>query len=73
MNKVYETETFSKLYAAAEKSEQEWIEKIKDHLEQNLRTGQPLRFDWFREKKFGDKRLFYLINEESHKAILVSF
>ncbi|MEK6920696.1 MAG: hypothetical protein AABX82_02345 [Nanoarchaeota archaeon] len=38
-----------------------------------LRTGQLLRFDWFRERKFGDKRLFYLINEESHKAILVSF
>ncbi len=50
---------YSKLYDAAEKSEQVWIEKIKDQLEQNLRTGQPLRFDWFREKKLGDKRLFY--------------
>lgn len=73
MNEVYETETFSKLYDAAEKVEQDWIDKIKDHLGQNLRTGQPLRFDWFREKKLGDKRLFYLINEQTHKAILISF
>ena len=73
MNEVHETETFSKLYDAAEKSEQDWIDKIKDQLEQNLRIGKPLRFDWFREKKFGDKRLFYLINEQSHKAILISF
>ncbi len=73
MNEVYETGTFTKLYYVAEKAEQEWIEKIKDQLQQNLHTGKPLSFDWFREKKLKDKRLFYLINEKSHKAILVTF
>ena len=73
MNSVYETETFSKLYDAAERVEQEWIEKIKDQLAENLRVGKPLHYDWFREKKFGNKRLFYLINEETKKAVLVAF
>ena len=35
--------------------------------------GKPLRFDWFREKKFGDKRLYYLIYENVSKILLVAF
>jgi mRNA-degrading endonuclease RelE of RelBE toxin-antitoxin system len=73
MNSVYETETFSKLYEAAEKREQEWIEKIKDQLTENLRVGKPLRFDWLREKRLGNKRLFFLINDSTNKAVLVAF
>ncbi len=73
MNEVYETETFSKIYEASEKSEQDWIEKIKDQIAENLRVGKPLRFNWFREKKFGGKRLYFLINENTKKAVLVAF
>lgn len=73
MNQVYETETFSKLYDAAEKREQEWIEKMKDQLAENLRVGKPLQFDWLREKKLDNKRLFYLINENTNKAVLIAF
>lgn len=69
----YETETFTKLYDAAEKTEQIWIDKIKDQLEENLLTGKPLQFAWFREKKLGDKRLFYLINENSQKGVFIAF
>ncbi len=73
MNEVYETETFSQLYEACEKIERGWIDKMKDQLRENLLVGQPLRFNWFREKKLGNKRLYYLINESTQKAILVSF
>ena len=73
MNTVYETETFSKLYYAAEKLEQEWIDKIKDQLAENLNVGKSLKYDWFREKKLGNKRLFYLINQKTNKAVLVAF
>lgn len=37
MNEVYETETFSKIYEASEKSEQEWVEKMKDQMAENRR------------------------------------
>ncbi|MBI1970136.1 hypothetical protein HYS47_00155, partial [Candidatus Woesearchaeota archaeon] len=66
-------ETFSKLCDASEKKEQEWIEKMRDQLSQNLFVGKPLRFDWFREKRFENKRLYYLINEKTKKAVLVAF
>jgi len=61
------------LYEAAEKREQEWIDAIKDQLKINLYTGKPLRFNWFREKKLGNKRLFYIINVNTNKAILIAF
>ena len=70
---IYETETFSKLYEAMEKVEQKWVDKIKIQLIENPQTGKPLRFDWFREKKFGDKRMYYLIYKDVSKILLVSF
>jgi hypothetical protein len=73
MNEVYETEVFSKLYNACVRAEQRWIDKVKSQLTENLRIGKPLRFDWFREKKLGSKRLFFLINERTHKAVLIAF
>src|SRR3989338_3888919 len=73
MNEVYETDTFSRIFEASEKSEKEWIEKMKDQIAENLRVGKPLRFDWFREKKLGGKRLYFLINEKTKKAVLVAF
>lgn len=70
---IYKTETFSKLYEAMEKVEQEWVDKIKLQLIENPQVGKPLRFEWFREKKFGDKRLYYLIYKDVSKILLVSF
>ena len=61
------------MYDACEKVEKEWIEKVKDQLKENLDVGKPLRFDWFREKKFENKRLFFLVNRFTKKAILLAF
>lgn len=72
-NEVLETDTFLEVYDNLEKKEQEWIEKIKDQLKENLLTGKPLGFIWLREKKLDDKRLFYVINEKTEKALLVAF
>ncbi len=69
---IYATDTFKKLYASLDGSEQGWIDKIKKQLEA-YPTGKPLRYSWFREKKYGNKRLYYLIDESSKKILLVSF
>ena len=71
--RIYETETFSKIYGAMEKEEQGWVDKIKHQLTENPYAGKPLKFEWFREKKFGDKRLYYLIYKDISKILLVSF
>ena len=73
MNEVHETVTFSKIYSAADGTEKEQIDSVRDQLKANLLVGKPLRFDWFREKKLGNVRLYYLINEKSRKALLVAF
>ena len=73
MNQIYETETFSRIYEASEKKEQEWIDKVKDQLVENLKVGKPLHFLWFKEKKFENKRLYFFINEKTKKAVIVAF
>jgi mRNA-degrading endonuclease RelE of RelBE toxin-antitoxin system len=72
MNQVFETDTFSKFYDASDGTVQKWVEKVKDQLAESLAVGKPLHFEWFREKKFGTWRLFYLINEKQSKVLLVA-
>ena len=70
---VYETYTFSKLYGTLNKEEQSWIDKIKLQLKENPEVGKSLRFNWFREKRFENKRLYYLIYQNLNRVLLVSF
>ena len=70
---IYETETFSKLYEVMEKEEKGWVDKIKIQLKDNPDVGKPLKFEWFREKKFGNKRLYYLIYKSLNRILIVSF
>ncbi len=72
-NRVLETETFSRLFEALEKKEKEWIKKIIQQLKENPKAGKPLRLEWFREKKLGGKRLYYLVYEKSNAVLLVAF
>lgn len=69
---VYATDSFKKLFATLDGTEKQWIAKIKAQLEENP-TGKPLRFDWFREKKFLNKRLFFLVDENTKNILFVSF
>ena len=55
-----------------DKNEQNWIDKTKIKLAENP-TGKILQFGWFREKKFLNKRLFFIIDEELKKILFVSF
>jgi mRNA-degrading endonuclease RelE of RelBE toxin-antitoxin system len=73
VNKIVETDYFSKIFNKLNKREQNWINKIVSQLEQNLEVGKPLGFIWFREKKFGSMRLYYLVNFEAKVVVLHSF
>ncbi|HLD97681.1 MAG TPA: hypothetical protein VI934_05050 [Candidatus Nanoarchaeia archaeon] len=69
---VYATESFKKLYSTLDRSEQIWIEKMKKQLE-DYPTGKPLHYDWFREKKYLNKRLYFLIDETTKKILFTAF
>jgi hypothetical protein len=55
-----------------DKNERDWIEKVREKF-RDYPTGKPLGYKWFREKKYLNKRLYYLIDEESKKILFVSF
>ena len=69
---IYATESFKKLYETLDRSEQIWIEKIKKQLEENP-TGKILHFGWLREKRYLNKRLYFLVDEENNKILFVAF
>ncbi|MAG02472.1 hypothetical protein CMI42_03985 [Candidatus Pacearchaeota archaeon] len=69
---VYSTDSFNKLFYALDRDEQDWINKIKDQLEFQV-TGKPLQFTWFREKKYLNKRLYFLVDENAKRLLFVSF
>lgn len=69
---IYATDSFKKLFDTLDKDEQNWLDKIRGNLEEAI-TGKPLQFNWFREKKYLNKRLYYLIDELQKKILLVSF
>jgi len=72
MYSIHATSTFKKIYDTLDKNERKWIDKIKEKLEE-FPTGKPLGYRWFREKKYLNKRLFFLIDDERRKILLVSF
>ena len=72
MYKSYATDTFKEVYESIDQSERQWIDKIKRELEE-YPTGKPLSYKWFREKKYLNKRLYFLVDEESKKILLISF
>ncbi|MDI6722238.1 MAG: hypothetical protein QMD97_01670, partial [Candidatus Aenigmarchaeota archaeon] len=70
---IYETETFSKIFECLTEREKGWIRKMKVQIRSNPRTGKPLRFDWFREKKFENKRLYFIVSMKKPRILLISY
>tara|TARA_Y100000310_G_C20627690_1_gene786880 strand:+ start:475 stop:771 length:297 start_codon:yes stop_codon:yes gene_type:complete len=72
MNEVFETANFRKVLKKSTKDEQEWVENVKDQLSSFLFMGKPLRFAWLREKKYKNKRLYFIINANRCRALLIA-
>ena len=48
-----------------------WLNKIEIQLINNPYTGDPIRVPWFREKKHGKYRVYYLIYNDVQAVYLV--
>ena len=63
--RVFTTEEFDKDFNKLDESEKNRVRKILSQLkEQGESVGKPLRFPYFREKKFDNKRLYFLAYKE---------
>lgn len=70
MYRVFRTENYDKKFQKLDKSEQDVVIKLEQRLKIESYVGKPLGYNFFREKKFGNKRLLFLVYEE-HKAVFL--
>ncbi len=70
MFRAFRTDWYEKKLKKLSSDEQKIIIKIEQELKQNPHSGKPLGYDFFREKRFDGKRLYFLVYE-SHKAIFL--
>lgn len=72
MYKVYRTETFDQRVKKLSKKEQNQITHIENQLKTNPFVGKSLGYRFFREKKIGGKRIYYLVYEDKVIVLLVA-
>lgn len=70
--RIFTLRTFDAIYGSLDGSEQIWIQNIKKQLETHI-TGKILQFSWLREKRYLNKRLYYIVDEEQTKVLLIAF
>lgn len=69
--KVFHSKTFDNKLSKFPKDFQNWVDKIEDKLVENPYTGDPLGVRWFREKKHGKFRIYYVIYDDIHSVFMV--
>ena len=72
MVRVLSTKEFDTWEKLLSKDYQEQIDDIIKQLKQSLEVGKPLGYPFFREKKMGKYRIFFLVYEESSTVLLIT-
>ena len=70
---VHHSKTFDKQLKKYDKDFHSWLDKIENQLtEKPSFVGDQLRVPWFREKKYGKFRVYYLIYEDIRTVYLIA-
>ena len=70
--KVFHSKAFDDKLEKFSREFKEWVEKIEDRLINNPYAGDPLGVRWFREKKHGKFRIYFLIYEDLTSVFMVN-
>ena len=70
--KVYHSARFNKELSKFDSSFQKQIDKIEDNLTENPFVGNSLNVKWFREKRVGVYRIYYLIYEDLQSVFMIA-
>ena len=70
--KIFRTNTFEKDFEKLPKKEQEEIDDFEGTLVASPFLGKPLGFAFFREKRIGGRRIYYLIYEDVVIILMVA-
>ena len=72
MFKVYRSARFDKELEKYGNYFKNRVDKIESELAGNPYSGKPLGVKWFREKRYGKFRIYYLVYEESKAVFMVA-
>lgn len=70
--KVFRSVSFQEEIAKYDKNIQDRVDKIEDRLIENPEYGNPLGVKWFRESRFENYRIYYLIYEDLQAVYMVA-
>ena len=69
--RIYHSSRFDKELLKFDRSFLERVDKIEEQLTENPYVGDPLSVRWFREKKIGKNRIYYIIYEDLKAVFMV--
>lgn len=69
---IYTSPEFEKEISKIDLNEREVLEKIFLELKENPHIGEPLGYGFFREKRFGKRRVYYLIYDKLLAVLIVA-
>jgi len=72
MVRVLSTKEFDVWERLLPKEYRQQIKQIIKQLKQNYDTGKPLGYSFFREKKIGKYRIYFLIYEDINTVLLIT-
>ncbi len=72
MTNVFSTREFDTWERLLSKEYRSTIERIIDDLKKDPRSGKPLGYPFFREKKFDKYRVYFLVYDEFDAVLLVT-
>jgi len=70
--KVYHSKSFDKELSKFDKNFLDRIDKIEDKLKDNSQYGTPLGYKWFRESRYENYRIYYIIYEDLKSVFMVA-
>ncbi|MEK6855896.1 MAG: hypothetical protein AABX66_01925 [Nanoarchaeota archaeon] len=70
--KVFRSVSFQREIVKYDKNIQDRVDKIEDNLEYNSKYGNPLGTEWFRESRFENYRVYYLVYEDLYSIYIVA-
>lgn len=70
--KVFHSAKFDRDLSRFDSNFQKQVDKIEDKLIENPYIGDSLNVKWFREKKIGKYRIYYLIYEEFDSVLMIA-
>src|SRR3989344_4626168 len=69
---VHTTETFEKEVLELDRDKQRRIDKLYIQLKNNPYAGDQLKYNFFREKRLDEKRVYYLVYDDLKAVLMVA-